>query len=243
MKRGILFPLHKMVKKAHANGALFHTDAVQALGKVVLNLEKLGVDFASFSAHKFYALKGCGLLYSKSPHVLLPLLQGGGQEAYRRAGTENPLAIASLGEMCKKAEAIPYFQEKMAQIRNQMEADLLSHLPHALIVGRGQKRLANSSCLILEDMDGESLLMKMDMENFALSQGSACSSGRTETSSALKAMGFSSQQVQGQLRISLGWETTQEEVEMFVEKLLKAALQLQRNKQKVDSYPAGKDFQ
>jgi cysteine desulfurase len=216
---GLLLPIQKLAARAHAAGAKMHVDAVQALGKTPVNLAELGVDFASFSAHKFYALKGCGILYSKKGNDLRPLIFGGGQERHRRGGTENMLGIWALGFMARKLTEMP---EKIAQVqilRDEMERAILARIPQVHVTQGDAPRLSNTSSLVLDGVDGETLLMSLDVKGFAVSTGAACSSGSPEPSPILLAMGLSREQAQSSLRVSLGWTTTREEIEEFVSTL------------------------
>jgi cysteine desulfurase len=216
---GVVFPIKKMVKLARQAGALFHTDAVQALGKIPLSLEHLDVDFASFSAHKFYSLKGSGVLCVKKGLQIEPLIHGGGQERQRRGGTENILAIAALGEMCKQKDEVLIQYERVTKLRNSLEAQMRERVSGILFTGAQCKRVPNTSSVIIPEVDGETLLMNLDMEGFAVSTGAACSSGSPEPSPGLLAMGLTRKEAQSSLRISLGWSSTEEEVELFLQKL------------------------
>ncbi len=216
---GNLFPIEEMTKLAHAHGALFHTDGVQALGKVPLDLRALGVDLASFAGHKFYALKGAGFLYCKRGTTLESLIVGGGQERHRRGGTENLLAIASLGKMCEYRDQVFDHGSRLALLRDRLEAELLKNIPGLTLTGAESPRLPNSSSMVIEDVDGETLLINLDMRGFAVSTGAACSSGSPEPSPVLLAMGLSRKEAQSSLRLGLGWETTELEMIEFVQTL------------------------
>ncbi len=214
---GTLFPIKKMAKIAHKKNILFHSDCVQGLGKTLLSVSDLDVDLASFSSHKFYAPKGVGLLYVKKGIDLEPLIHGGGQERSRRGGTENVMGIGAFGEAARLK-----FPEKIKQIealREKLEENIVSSIPNVSINGKGIGRVSNTSNMVLPDIDGEMLLMNLDLEKIHVSTGSACSSGSQEPSSALRAMGLSVKEARSSLRVSLGWQNTQEEVEVFCEKL------------------------
>lgn len=225
---GHVFPIEKMVQKAHQAGALFHCDMVQALGKTPVDLKALGVDTASFSGHKFYALKGSGFLYVRGGLQLESLIHGGAQERRRRAGTENVLAIASLGEMAKFLPQVSQRSQQVEELRDHMEDRILAEISDALIYGRQSPRLANTSSVVIPGVDGETLLMNLDMEGFAVSTGAACSSGNPEPSPVLLAMGLSREEAQASLRISLGWGTGREQIDRFIE-TLKAVVQRLRS--------------
>jgi cysteine desulfurase len=225
---GTLFPIKKMVKLAHEAGALFHSDCVQALGKMLFEVRHLGVDLASFSSHKFYSLKGSGALFSRKGISLEPLIHGGGQERHRRAGTENVLAIAALGLMSSRAPEIAMRIEHMRSLRDRFEARILEEIANVRITGQNQNRLSNTSSLVIDGVEGETLLMNLDMEGFAVSTGAACSSGSPEPSPALLAMGLTRREAQSSLRVSLGWENTLEEVDSFVETLKRVVARQRR---------------
>jgi cysteine desulfurase len=217
---GNIMPVKRAAEMAHAAGALIHCDAVQGLGKISFNLRDLGVDLASLSGHKFYALKGCGVLFARKGLTLTSLIHGGGQERGRRAGTENILGIASLGYMvASKGGQIAAESERLRGLRDGLERRILAEISGARVTGARGDRLPNTSSLILDGVDGETLLMNMDVRGFAVSTGAACSAGNPEPSPTLLAMGLSREEAQSSLRLSLGWETTPEEVEAFVETL------------------------
>lgn len=222
---GILFPIVEMTRLAHAAGALFHTDAVQALGKAPINLKELGVDFASFSAHKFYALKGTGLLYVKTGYELPPLIYGS-QERKRRGGTENVVGIFALGVMAEKKNLIGHKIEQIEVLRDYFEAEVVERISGVTITHQKAKRLTNTSSLIIHGVDGETLLMSLDLAGFAVSTGAACSSGNPEPSPVLLAVGLTRAQAQNSLRVSLGWETTKEQVDQFLVALTEVVARL-----------------
>lgn len=217
---GAIHPIKEMCELAHQKGALFHTDAVQALGKIDVNLEDLGVDLASFSAHKFYSLKGTGVLFQKRGTQLEPLISGGGQERGRRAGTENTLSIAALGYMISKKDQIAEQNVRIKNLRDDMEKEIIQSIPAVRII-QNPNRLPNTSSLFFDGVDGETLLMNLDMHGICVSTGAACSSGSQEPSAVLRAMGFTRKEAQSSLRISLGWENNAEQIEYFLEVLKK----------------------
>jgi cysteine desulfurase len=217
---GHLFPIREMVEMAHAHGALFHTDGVQALGKIPVDLRELGVDLASFAGHKFYSLKGAGVLFSRRGVTLESLIHGGGQERQRRGGTENTLAIAALGLMCENKSAVTDHASEMRALRDHFEARVTSEIPLALITGPDAPRLPNTSSLVIPGVDGEILLMNLDIKGFSISTGAACSSGSPEPSPVLLAMGLSRAEAQSSLRVGLGWSTTREQIDLFADTLV-----------------------
>ncbi|QDK39721.1 cysteine desulfurase family protein [Bdellovibrio sp. NC01] len=216
---GTLFPIKQMAAMAHAKGALFHTDAVQGFGKVPVNLHDLGVDFASFSGHKFYSIKGSGFLYSRKGSNFSPLIHGGAQERHRRGGTENTLGIGALGVVAKRANLIAEKAKSVEVLRNHMEARILAEIENVSVTAGETPRLPNTSALVLPGADGETMLMSLDIKGYAVSTGAACSSGNPEPSPVLLAMGLSRDEAQNSLRVSLGWDTTLEQVDGFVDTL------------------------
>jgi len=217
---GAIHPIKEMCALAHAKGAIFHTDAVQGLGKVDIDLQDLGVDLASFSAHKFYSLKGTGVLFQKRGTQLVPLVSGGGQERGRRAGTENTLSIAALGYMMTKKDLISKENERIRELRNQMEKGILNSISDVRLI-ENPNRVPNTSSLFIEGVDGETLLMNLDMHGICVSTGAACSSGSQEPSAVLRAMGYTRKEAQSSLRISLGWQNTPEQLDYFLDVLKK----------------------
>lgn len=232
---GFLMPLDKITSMAHKVGALVHTDAVQTLGRISFQVQDPKVDFATFSGHKFYALKGCGVLFSRRGQGLENLIHGGGQERGRRAGTENTLAIASLGLMAKKIRLENNY-ELLKSLRNQLEEQILQLIPDVTITGLAAKRLPNTSSLVISGVHGESLLMSLDVKGFAVSTGAACSSGSPEPSHVLTAIGLSPMEAQASLRLSVGWMTTSEEITAFVLALSKTVAHLRSLKSSEAAY-------
>ncbi len=225
---GVIQPILEVVRLAQAAGARVHTDAVQALGKMSVNVRELGVDFASFSGHKFYALKGAGVLYAAKGTLVEPLIYGGGQERHRRGGTENVLAIASLGYMTTMASAIDERAAAMARLRDRFEAEVLSTITDVSVNGASELRLPSTSSLLIPGTDGETMLMALDMEGFAVSTGAACSSGSPEPSPVLLAMGLTRAEAQCSLRVGVGWGTTDADIDRFVIALKKVVARLRR---------------
>lgn len=223
---GHVMPIAEVARLAHAHGALVHTDAVQALGKLPFRPRELGVDMASLSGHKFYGLKGCGVLYVRKGLSLQSLIHGGGQERGRRAGTENLPSIASLGLMCTRAAEVEARAVGVRELRDHLEARILREIEGVTITGPRGLRLANTSSLTLRDVDGETLLMNLDVAGFAVSTGAACAAGNPEPSPTLLAMGFTREEAQSSLRVSLGWRNTREEIDLFVDALVKVVARL-----------------
>lgn len=222
---GILLPLKKISEMAKAQGALVHTDAVQTLGRIPFSVQESAVDFATFSGHKFYALKGCGVLFTRRGQGLENLIHGGGQERGRRAGTENALAIASVGFMAQKILAEPK-TEFLKCLRDEMEAQIAQNISGVKFNSQNALRLPNTSSLVIDGVHGESLLMSLDVKGFSVSTGAACSSGSPEPSHVLLALGLKPEEAQSSLRLSVGWTTTPEEIGAFVMALQKTVIHL-----------------
>lgn len=223
---GNIFPVGKIRKMAHAVGAYMHSDGVQALGKMPFNIEALGVDLMTFSAHKFYSLKGTGLLFVKRGTPIENLIWGGAQERFRRAGTENILSIAALGLMASTKDSLLKLCNDTRLLRDEMESLIVKEIDGVTITGNGVERVCGSSSLILDGVDGETLLMNLDIKGFSVSTGAACSSGNPEPSPVLLAMGLTRQEAQHSLRLSLGWGNTREEVLKFVETLKEVVVRI-----------------
>lgn len=215
---GHIFPVGELAKITHEAGALFHCDAVQALGKIPVDVRRLGADLVSFSAHKLGALKGVGALYQRRGVALPSLIHGGGQERGRRAGTENLLGITSFGYACDHVNLEE--SKTLMALRDRLESGV-SDISGVAIIGKNSLRLPNTSCLVVDGVDGETLLMNLDLEGFAVSSGAACSSGSTEPSPVLLAMGLTRSQAQSSMRVSFGQGNTLEQVEAFLTVLSK----------------------
>ncbi|HIE06644.1 MAG TPA: cysteine desulfurase [Desulfarculaceae bacterium] len=217
---GVIFPLAEIAAITKARGILLHTDAVQALGKIDIDVNKLGVDMLSLSGHKIYAPKGIGALWVREGVVLEPLLHGGGQEQGLRSGTENLHGMAALGCACEiLSVGMAEEGRRIKCLRDEIESELDNALDRQLVFhGHRQLRVPNTISLSVPYVDGESLLAYLDIENIAVSAGSACSSGEHIGSPVLRAMGVDTGLVQGALRISLGRWTSRAEVDIFLEK-------------------------
>jgi cysteine desulfurase len=203
---GVIEPIGEIVRLAQTHGALVHTDAVQALSKIPVNFGLLGVDLLSVTAHKLGGPVGVGALLVRDGLALEPLIHGGGQELRRRAGTENFVAIAGF------AAAV---EEKRLEIR-ALRDHLESRLEGAVIFGARVERLPNTSCFAMPGLSAETALMALDLAGFAVSSGSACSSGKVAKSHVLAAMGIAPELASSALRVSLGWSTTAEDIEQFI---------------------------
>ncbi len=219
---GVIFPLSEVAAITRAHGVLLHTDAVQALGKLKIDVSKLGLDLLSLSGHKIYAPKGVGALWVRAGVELDPLLHGGGQEAGLRSGTENLVGIAALGCACELLSEKMFAEGARVQLmRDRLESELDAALDQQLIFhGHRQLRVPNTISLSVPYVDGEALLAHLDLENIAVSAGSACSSGEHQGSPVLRAMGVNSELAQGSIRISLGRWTSEAEIDTFLEQFI-----------------------
>lgn len=216
---GTVQPIAEIGELCRARGVLFHTDAVQAAGNLEIDVKKQQIDLLSLSGHKIHAPKGVGLLYADKKVRLAPLIDGGGQESGRRAGTENIAAIVGLAEAMKRAKA--GMAEKNARLtvfRDRIIAEL-SKIERARLNGDPQKRLSGNVNFSFEGIEGESLLLQLDLKGIAASSGSACTSGSLDPSHVLLALGLSHETAHGSLRISMSDETTEEEVSAFLREL------------------------
>ena len=216
---GVVQPIRELSKIAHEHGALFHSDAVQAIGKVAVNVDELGVDLMSLSAHKFGGAKGVGALYIRRGVKMQALLRGGGQERGRRAGTENVPAIGAMGMAAKEAREC--FDKNVAHLnalRNRFETGIRV-LDKAQINAETAPRAPHIVNLQLKNVRAESLAMKLDLLGIAVGTGSACASGALEPSHVLAAMGKTREEARSALRLSFGVQNTTEEVDEFLEVL------------------------
>ena len=213
---GTIQPIADLAAVAHARGALFHTDAVQAAGKLPIDVAALGVDLLAISGHKFSGPKGTGALWIKRGTRLVPQMTGGRQERSRRAGTENVPALVGLGVAATRARARLADAGRIAALRDTLERDLLAAVPGTHVNGRRDARVANTSNIGFEGIEAESLVIAFDLEGIAVSTGSACSSGTLEPSHVLKAMGLDPHDTQNAIRFSLGYGTTAEDIARVV---------------------------
>jgi cysteine desulfurase len=207
----------ELARIAHEHGALLHTDAVQSVGKIPVDVRALGVDMLSLSAHKFNGPKGAGALWIKRGTRMLPILTGGKHERSRRAGTENVPAIAGFGIAARLAASkIKTEGVRVASLRDRLEAGVVSGVPGAVVNGAGDMRVPNTTNISFDRVEAESLLIALDLEGIAVSTGSACSSGTLEPSHVLRAMGFPAHRTQNSLRFSLGMFSTDADVDRVV---------------------------
>jgi len=226
---GSLQPIEKIAKRLQDHPAVFHTDAVQAVGQLPLDVEALGVDLLTLSAHKVYGPKGVGALYVRDEALLAPLLRGGGQERGMRPGTENVAGIVGLGAAAELAKAaLPEDGARLARLRDRLIEGVIGGVEGARLTGHPQQRLPGSASFCFEGVMGESLLLKLDMHGVCASTGSACTSGRLDPSHVLLALGVSKDLANGSLRLTLGRGTTKDQVDRVLALLPEAVAQGRR---------------
>jgi len=213
---GTVQPVAELAAIARAQGALFHTDAVQSTGKIPVNARDLGVDLLSIAGHKFGGPKGTGALWVRRGVRLLPYLTGGRQERGRRAGTENVPALVGLGHAARIVAGKLAAAGDLATLRDTLEAGILANVPGTVVNGDPARRVPNTTNISFEAIEAESLLIALDLEGVAISTGSACSSGSLEPSHVLKAMGLPNARARNSLRFSLGPTTTSDEIDFIV---------------------------
>ena len=220
---GTVQPIHEIGALCRERGILFHTDAVQALGKQPIDVERAGVSLLSATGHKINASKGTGFLYVKKGTELDPFMTGGGQEQNLRSGTENVAGIVALGEACRLAkEEGPQSAKNIAALRDRLENEICEHVPDVLVNGDTDHRLPGTSNLGFIGAEGETLLIRLDLEGIAVSTGAACSSGSPEPSHVLLAMDLPKETVQGSLRFSLGYGNSDADIDRLLEVLPEA---------------------
>ncbi|HHX01512.1 MAG TPA: cysteine desulfurase NifS [Firmicutes bacterium] len=216
---GVIEPIAQIGAITKERGVLFHTDAVQTVGVMDIDVKKLNVDLLSMSAHKFYGPKGVGALYVRKGVRLIPLIHGGSHESRRRAGTENVAGIVGLAKALELADAersvvVPRIQ----RLRDRL-IDGLLQIPHTRLNGSRTERLPNNVSVSIEFIEGESLLLNLDLKGIAASSGSACTSGSLDPSHVLMALGLTHEVAHGSLRLSLGRENTDAEIDYVLETL------------------------
>ena len=221
---GVVQPIEEIAAIARKRGILLHTDAVQSVGKIPVNVRELGVDLLSLSAHKIHGPKGVGVLYIRKGTKTIPFMTGGSHERKRRAGTENVPAIAGLGAAARLArERQPEMQTRIGALRDSLESQILDLVQGTRINGHAP-RLPSISNLSFENLEGEAAVIALDLEGVAVSTGSACSSGALDPSHVLTAMGLRPEVVQGSLRFSLCYHNTGAEVDRAVQ-ILESVIQ------------------
>ena len=217
---GTIEPVEEISRIAREADIYFHTDAVQTVGHIPVNVDRLNVDLLSISGHKFYGPKGVGALYVRKGTKLVSLMHGGEQERRRRAGTENVPAIVGLGKAVELAgQEMDKEAERLAYLRDKLIEGLGEKIDHIRLNGHPKRRLPNNVNVSVDFVEGESMLLNLDLEGICASTGSACSSASLEPSHVLLALGLSPEQAHGSLRFSLGRENTEEDVERVLEVL------------------------
>lgn len=210
---GVLEPIADLARVAHEGGAIFHTDAVQTVGKIPIDVTALEVDLLSASAHKFYGPKGVGFLYIRKGTRITPQILGGHHERGKRAGTENVPGIIGMAKACEIAEKeMEEEAQRVGALRDMLEQELEERIPDIHIVSRNVPRLYNTSLVLVAYVEGESLLLNLDFEGICVSSGSACTSSSLEPSHVLLACGYPHELAHGSIRFSLGKWTKEEEI-------------------------------
>ncbi|MHB8136984.1 MAG: cysteine desulfurase NifS [Smithellaceae bacterium] len=217
---GVIFPVEEAARMANEKGILFHTDAVQATGKIPINMKNNVIDMLSISGHKLHAPKGIGVLYIRRGTKFSPFLIGGHQEKGRRGGTENTPSIIGLGMACElAAKNMEKENTYVKQLRDKLEKELLKKIPHSRVNGDIENRLPNTTNISFEYVEGEAILLLMNELGICASSGSACTSGSLQPSHVLRAMGVPFTMAHGSIRFSLSVNNTEEEVDFVIEKM------------------------
>ncbi len=217
---GVIFPIAEMARIAKGRNILFHTDAVQAVGKIPINMQEVPVDFLSLSGHKLHAPKGIGVLFVRKGTPYFPFLIGGHQEHGRRGGTENVSSIIGLGKACElAARHIDKENTTVRRLRDKLENGLLEKIPNSILNGHKTQRLPNTTNISFEYVEGEAILLHLDRYNICASSGSACTSGSLEPSHVLRAMGVPFTAAHGSIRFSLSVYNNEDEVDFIITKL------------------------
>jgi cysteine desulfurase len=218
---GVVFPIEEIGAIAKEKGALFHTDAVQAVGKIPLNMAESTVDMLSLSGHKLHAPKGVGALYVRKGVPFRPFMVGGHQERSRRAGTENTAGIIALGKACELAGQ--YLEDENSRVRamrDRLEAEILRLIPNVRVNGGAAQRLPNTCSVAFEYVEGEAILLLMSEKGICASSGSACTSGSLEPSHVLRAMGVPFTCAHGSIRFSLSRYTTDQDIDTIIREIV-----------------------
>ncbi len=226
---GVLFPVQKIAEKISKKGILFHTDAVQAAGKVPIDVKKADVDMMSLSGHKIHAPKGIGVLYVRKGFKFSPLLIGGHQEKGRRGGTENTASIIGLGKACELARKnLPIMDSEVRELRDYLQNQLLEKIPGSSVNGDLDRRLPNTLSIGFDAVEGESILLMLDREGICASSGSACTSGSLEPSHVLMAMKVPFKSAHGSIRFSLSHYNTKEDMDIIIKTMIPVIEQLRK---------------
>lgn len=214
---GTIQPIKELAQIAHQAGALFHTDAVQAAGKIPIDTKHLGIDMMSMSSHKINGPKGVGALYVRSGLEISPIIHGGGQESELRSGTENVPGIVGFGKACELASKhMDSYTNQVEGLRDYLIQRVAKEIPHSRLNGSRTDRIPNNAHFTFFGVNGEDMIIKLDENGVAASTGSACSVKKQKPSHVLKAMGFSYEEITGSLRLSLGMHNTKEEIDRTV---------------------------
>lgn len=217
---GVIFPIEEIAKFCNENAVSFHTDAVQAAGKVPIDVQRCPVDFLSVSGHKLHGPKGIGFLYAKKGTKFHPLIIGGHQERSRRGGTENVPGIVGLGKACELAiKNLGEEDTRVKKLRDRLEENLLNTIPNTKLNGNPHKRLPNTTSIAFEFVEGEAILLMLNEFGICASSGSACTSGSLEPSHVLRAMNVPFTMAHGSVRLSLSVYNTEKEIDYIVEKM------------------------
>lgn len=217
---GVIFPIEELAAYAHDAGALFHTDGVQAVGKIAIDVQNMPIDLLSLSAHKLHGPKGIGALYVRRGVPLQPLIRGGRQERGRRAGTENVPAIVGLGKAAHIAgQALPSEMPRVMKLRDALEGRLLARIENAVVIGDRAKRVPTTLNIAFGQVESDPILLRLNQQGVAASSGSACASGSMEPSHVLRAMKVPFTFVHGAVRFSLSRETTAAEIDRVADVL------------------------
>jgi len=217
---GTIQPIADLAAIAHEFGAIFHTDAVQSVSKIPVDVRRLGVDLLTLSAHKFNGPKGTGALWVRRSTRIVSTMTGGKHERNRRGGTENVAGIAGMGVAARLAkQKLATDAPRIAVLRDRLEQAILARVPGTAVNGAIDPRVPNTTNISFEGVEAESLLIALDLEGYAVSTGSACSSGTLEPSHVLRAMGLPSHRTQSSIRFSLGAGNTEEQVDSLIAKL------------------------
>lgn len=235
---GVIQPVREIAQIARERGIYFHTDAIQVVGKMPIDVQDLGVDLLSISAHKFYGPKGVGALFIRKGVRIDPLVHGGHHELNKRAGTENVAGIIGLAKALSIAhESMDEEWKREKHLRDKLERGIIERIPEVIVNGHPEKRLANTLNIIVKYVEGEAMLLTMDMEGICASSGSACTSGALEPSHVLTAMGIPHELAHGSLRFSIGRYTTEEEIDYVLDVLPKIVERLRE----ISPFGPGKD--
>ncbi len=213
---GVIQPIKEISALTHKHGALLHSDATQAAGRIPLDIQELGIDFLTLSSHKIGGPQGIGALITRLCGETPTLLHGGGQEKSTRAGTENTAGIAGFGAAAQDALNNLKSYQHLEKYRNELEASIKATSPECIFYGQNAPRVANTTLFSLPGAPSETLMMALDLENIAISNGSACSSGSVKPSHVLKAMSATDKEATSAIRISMGWDTKEDDIAAFI---------------------------